>query len=103
MAYIILRKPELDLIFFLQYDFRGGSRRAKLRKRYSPTDNKKMTAIEMTPLKEPLATAEINVTTDDLENESPEETEAGWSSILFAVLKILILGIAIFIYDIYSK
>ena len=62
-----------------------------------------MTAIEMTPLKEPLATAEINVTTDDLENESPEETAAGWSSILFAVLKILILGIAIFIYDIYSK
>ena len=60
-----------------------------------------MTAIEMTPLKEPSAT--VADTTDDLEIESPEETEAGWSSILFAVLKILILGIAVFIYDIYSK
>ena len=57
----------------------------------------------MTPLKEHSPTAGIAVTIDDLENESPEETEAGWSSILFAVLKILILGIAVFIYDIYSK
>ena len=49
------------------------------------------------------STAEEVVTSDNIEIETTDNTDAGWKSILIAVLKILILGIAVFIYDIYSK
>ena len=88
-------------------DFRAGSRRAKtvsVRKRKTPTAYDEQTEpIEMVPLKEMSTTVEVDSPMDDVETEPPESTEAGWSSILFAIFKILTLGIAVFVYDIYSK
>ena len=49
------------------------------------------------------AAEEVVITSNNIEIETTDNSDAGWKSILIAVLKILILGIAVFIYDIYSK
>ena len=46
---------------------------------------------------------EVDITSNNIEIETTENKDAGWKSVLIAVLKILILGVAVFIYDIYSK
>ena len=57
----------------------------------------------MVALKEMSTTVEVDSPRDCVETEPPESTDAGGSSILFAIFKILTLGIAVFVYDIYSK
>ena len=69
----------------------------------SRTDDKQTTAIEMEPLQRKSTAVAVDVPGDDVATDTPENTEAGWSSILLAIFKILVLGIAVFIYDIYSK
>ena len=87
-------------------DFRGVPRAVKLgsfrKRRPFPANYKQTTSIEMKNHAEN-STAEEVVTSDNIEIETTDNTDAGWKSILIAVLKILILGIAVFIYDIYSK
>ena len=66
-------------------------------------DNKEGIAVEKEPLKEQSTAVDVDTVSNNEDIETQEEPEFTWSSILFAVLKILILGIAVFIYDIYSK
>ena len=73
------------------------------KRRSSRTDDKQGTVIEMEPLNEKPTAVAVDVPSDDVDTDTPENTEAGWSSILLAIFKILVLGIAVFIYDIYSK
>ena len=72
------------------------------KRRTSRTDDKQTTAVEMEPLNEKSTAVVVDVPGDNVEADT-EDTEAGWSSILLAIFKILVLGIAVFIYDIYSK
>ena len=87
-------------MFNVYCDFRGGSRRAFRKRRTSRTDDQQTTQTERMPLQNISTAVEGDTPNDDVENETPERQ---WSSILFAVFKILTLGIAVFIYDIYSK
>ena len=73
------------------------------KRRTSRTDNERTTAAEMKPLTEKSTIVAVDVPSNDVDTDTPESTEAGWSSILLAIFKILVLGIAVFIYDIYSK
>ena len=73
------------------------------KRRTSRTDDQQTTHAEMVPLQKISTAVEVDTTSDDVKNKTPKDTERGWSSILFAVFKILTLGIAVFIYDIYSK
>ena len=97
----------MNLTFIFHNDFRGGSRRAKRvsfrKRRTSLADNKESIAVEKEPLKEQSTAVDVDTVSNNDDIETQEEPEITWSSILFAVLKILILGIAVFIYDIYSK
>ena len=73
------------------------------KRRSSRTDDKQGTVIEMEPLNEKPTAVAVDVPSDNVDTDIPENTEPGWSSILLAIFKILMLGIAVFIYDIYSK
>lgn len=99
----IVYKQFFDLVFNVYCDFRGGSRRAFRKRRTSRTDDQQTTHTERMPLQNIPTAVEGDTPSDDVENKMPKDTERGWSSILFAVFKILTLGIAVFIYDIYSK
>ena len=66
-------------------------------------DSKESIAVEKEPLKEQSIAVDVDTVSNNEDIETQGEPETDWSSILFAVLKILILGIAVFIYDIYSK
>ena len=62
-----------------------------------------MIPVEKEPLKKQSTAVDVDTVGNNEDIETQEEPGTAWSSILFAVLKILILGIAVFIYDIYSK
>ena len=66
-------------------------------------ENKESVSVEKEPLKEQSTAVDVDTVSNNEDIETPEEPGTAYSSILFAVLKILILGIAVFIYDIYSK
>ena len=97
----------LHVILVVYRDFRGGPRAVKLgsfrKRRPFPANYKQTTSIEMKNHAENSTAEEVVITSDNIEIETTDNTDAGWKSILIAVLKILILGIAVFIYDIYSK
>lgn len=99
-------------IHFLSH-FRGGSRKAKrvsIHKQHPKTVGKDdNTSIEMEPFKNPAPAVTVDATNENIENqgkmeenEGQEQGEVGWGTMLFNFFKILLLGVAVFSYDIYG-
>ena len=66
--------------------------------------------MEMEPLNNPEPVEKKELAHENRENQARigesepiEETSAGWGTMLFNFFKILLLGVAVFVYDIYGK
>ena len=95
--------------------FRGGSRRAKRISILKPRQPQNMEPKGSSNEAECSTTLQDVAATDDIDSKGPKEKieeknetleneeEGGWGKIIYTVLKLLLLGIASYCYDLISK